>query len=207
VTPDRLAGQIAALPHTAETGVWQRYVSARHAPWALDGHTSNARWGTADGFPVLYLGRPSESVIIEAYRHFVDPVIFETNEERTAFIASIGPLVVVTCLVDVTHLLDLRTASGRAATGLTLDDLQSPPNDPEAYRRCRSVSQVAHQLGWHGVIAPAATRAGQTLALFTDRLPAAERPVGSADDVIWVRLPADPREAPPRALRIVRSDR
>ncbi|MDP9399319.1 MAG: hypothetical protein M3P96_16520 [Actinomycetota bacterium] len=69
------------------------------------------------------------------------------------------------------------------------------------------MSQVAHQLGWHGIIAPAATRAGETLALFVDQLPAAERPVRSVDDVIWTRLPVDPRQAPPRTLRIVRSDR
>ncbi len=57
MTPHRLAAQIAALPHRAETGIWQRYVSARYADRALDGRrTSNARWGTADGFPVLYLG-------------------------------------------------------------------------------------------------------------------------------------------------------
>ncbi len=133
-------------------------------------------------------------------------MIFDTDEDAASFIASIGPLVVVTCTVDVTHLLDLRTASGRAETGLTLDDLHSAPNDSQAYGRCRTVSQVAHQLGWYGIIAPAATRVGETLALFTDRLPAAERPFRSADDVTWSRLPADPREAPPRALRIVRHD-
>lgn len=205
--PHGLAAQIAAVAHTAETGVWQRHVSARNAARALQGHTSNGRWGTADGFPMLYLGRPAESVIIEAYRHLVDPVIFDVEEDRTTFIASVGPRVVVTCTVDVTQLLDLRTASGRAETGLTLDDLQSAPNDDAAYGRCRTVSQVAHQLGWHGVIAPAATRAGETLALFTDQLPIAERPVRSADDVTWTRLPTDPREAPPRALRIVPSAR
>ncbi len=173
---------------------------------ALDGYTSNGRWGTADGFPVLYLGRPAESVLIEAYRHLVDPVIFDTEEDRSTFITSIAPRVVVTCKVDVTHLLDLRTATARAATGLTLDDLHSAPNHADAYARCRIVSQVAHQLGWHGILAPAATNAGETLALFTDQLPDAERPIRSRDDLTWTRLPADPREARPRALRVVRND-
>jgi len=207
VTPQGLAARIAALSRTSEIGVWQRHVAARDAARALDGHLGNGRWGTTRGFPVLYLGRPAESVIIEAYRHHVDPLMFDTDEDRAAFIASVGPRVVVTCTVDVTNLLDLRTISGRAATGLTLQDLQSLPNDPEAYGRCRTVSQIARQLGWHGVIAPAATRVGETVALFTDRLPAAERPVRSADDLPWTRLPADPREAPPRNLRIVRGDR
>lgn len=202
-----LAAQIAALPPAGEAGTWQRHVSARYAAVALDGYTSNGRWGTADGFPVLYLGRPAESVLIEAYRHLVDPVIFDTDADRAAFIASVGPRVVVTCTVEVTHLLDLRTAAARAATGLTLDDLHSAPNYAEAYARCRTVSQVAHQLGWHGILAPAATQAGETLALFTDQLPDAERPIRSRDDLTWSRLPADPRERPSRALRVVRNDR
>jgi RES domain-containing protein len=205
VTPG-LAAQIAALPPAPDAGVWQRHVSARYAAVALDGYTSNGRWGTADGFPVLYLGRPTESVLIEAYRHLVDPVIFDTEEDRVAFVASIGPRVVVTCKVDVTHLLDLRTASARAATGLTLDDLRSAPNHVDAYARCRTVSQVAHQLGWHGILAPAATNVGETLVLFTDQLPEAERPIRSRDDLTWTRLPADPREAPPRMLHAVRND-
>jgi len=76
-----------------------------------------------------------------------------------------------------------------------------------AYQRCREVANVAHQLGLTGVVAPAAGGIDSTLALFPDRLAASERPVRTADDVVWTSLPPDPRRAPARPqLRIARAD-
>jgi hypothetical protein len=40
-------------------GQWQRHVSARYADTALSGRKGYGRWGTRDGCPVLYLGRPT----------------------------------------------------------------------------------------------------------------------------------------------------
>lgn len=58
-----------------------------------------------------------------------------------------------------------------------------------------------------GVLAPAAGGVGTTLALFLDRLAAAEQPVRTADDVVLTSLPPDPRQAPARPLlRIARPD-
>lgn len=67
----------------------------------------------------------------------------------------------------------------------------------------RRFAQVAHQIGLHGIITPAATDMGDTLALFTDILPADERPTRSEPDMAWNELPADPRNAPPRHLRAI----
>lgn len=102
-------------------------------------------------------------------------------------------------------MLDLRTAGARAAAGLALSDLQSGVDD---YGRCQEVAQVAHQLGRHGVLAPAATKMGETLALFTDLTDTAgQKPVRTADDVRWETLPPDPRVASARArLSVVRND-
>lgn len=141
-----------------------------------------ARWpachfevGTGNGFPVLHLGRPTDSVVVEAYRR-----------------------------VQVTNLLDLRTATARITTQLDLHILQSSTEDRGAYRRCQDVAGVARQLGLHGIVASAATGIGETLALFVDRLPEQERPVRLHDDELWSRLPPDPRSDPGRHLRIVR---
>jgi hypothetical protein len=60
--------------------------------------------------------------------------------------------------------------------------------------------EVAHQLRLHGIIAPAATGLGETLALFEQHLPADEMPALVADE-LWDVLPADPRR-----LRLVRGD-
>lgn len=199
---DSLAGRIAQTAEAAETGQWQRHVAARWSRQALDGRRTSGRWGTPSGFPVLYLGRPTDSVVVEAYRRLVDPVDAE-DAERDMLLEGLAPRVLVTCAVAVTGLLDLRSAGARGLVGLTLQDLTSSTADESAYQRCREVAQVAHQLGRRGVLAPAATGLGETLALFTDLLPPQERPVRSAPDEAWSRLPDDPRAQPARRLRVV----
>jgi len=151
---------------------------------------------------VLYLGRPLDSVIIEAYRHLIDPI---QDEQQAALLAEqLQTRVLVTATLSVTDLLDLRNTGTRAQLGLTLDVLQSGTQDRQAYQACQQVAQVAHQLGRHGVLAPAAGQRGETLALFTDNLPAAQRPHRSEQDQLWPRLPPDPRKPATRTLRIVR---
>jgi RES domain-containing protein len=153
--------------------------------------------GTRDGFPVLYLGRPQASVIAEAYRHIVDPVVDGDIAPHLA------PRAVVTCTIDVTEVLDLLEAVARAATGLTIDLLRSGTDDASADAHCQEVAAVAHQLGFRGIITPAATRLGETLVLFTARLEPHQLPVRSAEDVIWTSWPQDPRVP---SLRIVPND-
>ncbi|RZS91590.1 RES domain-containing protein [Motilibacter rhizosphaerae] len=200
-----LAARLAELAEVSETGRWQRHSSVRLAARALDGYASDGRWGTKTGFPVLYLVRPTDSVVVEAYRHQVDPLDFDTEQDRQTFIAGLLPRVLVTCEVSVTGLLDLRTATARAASGLAVQDLQCPTYDRAGYQRCQQVAQVAHQLGRHGLIAPAATGLGETLVLFTDLLPQQEKPTRIGEDETWASLPDDPRLPSPRpVLRLVR---
>lgn len=191
------AAQLANAPLTSVSGTWQRHLPARFAHAALHGRRTTGRWGTRDGFPVLYLGRPQDSVVLEAYRYLVDPV--EDPQPPEAFVARL----LVTADVDVTDILDLRTATGRSSAALTLGDLQSATTDREAYGRCQLVAQLAHQLGAHGVVAPAATTMGETLALFTDLLPAGQEPVRVTDE-LWEALPDDPRAPQAPRLRVVR---
>ena len=82
-----------------------------------------------------------------------------------------------------------------------MDVLQSCTADREAYAACQRVAQVAHQLNLHGLIAPAASKLGETLALFMDLLPAEQRPMRDETDQVWTHLPADPRANPGRHLR------
>jgi RES domain len=193
------AAQVAQAPVISVTGDWQRHVAARDSDLALNGRIGRARWGTKPGFPVLYLGKPTESIVVEAYRHLVDPL--DADVPPTA----LAPRVLVTARVSVTNVVDLRTARGRSQVGLVQGDLVSPTDDREAYARCQGVAQIAHQLGRHGIIAPAATGMGETVALFMDLLPASERPERAEDDVMWATLPPDPRKRGTRHLSVVRS--
>ena len=197
MTDGSLVARVAAGAVASIGGIWQRHVSVRYAEEVFEGRQGYGRWGTEHGFPVLYLGRPTASVIVEAYRHLVDPV------EDPAVRLAVKPRVLVTCSVRVDNVLDLRSARTRVQVGLTQEDLLSDTTDEAAYARCQEVAAVAHGLGRHGVIAPAATRLGETLALFVDLLPATQRPVRTADDLVWAQLPPDPR-ARRRTLRVVR---
>lgn len=53
-------------------GEFQRHASLRYR--VLTGSAAGGRWGPEGAYPVFYLGRPTESVIVEAYRHLVEPV-------------------------------------------------------------------------------------------------------------------------------------
>jgi hypothetical protein len=192
-----LAADVAASPRTDIDGVWQRHVAARHAAHALDGRHGTGRWSNKTDFPVLYLGRPTKSVIVEAYRHLVDPV------EDKRLLAHLEPRVLVTCAIAITDALDLRGTETQTRLDLPPDVLRSDTSDRDAYARCQRVARLAHQSGMHGIIAPAATGMGETLVLFADILPAAQRPHRSAANLVWETLPADPRRRRRSHLRAV----
>jgi hypothetical protein len=127
-------------------------------------------------------------VIVEAYRHLVEDVEGMTADR-------VGSRRLLTVEVHLTNVLDLRVAANRVAVNLSGDDLRSEPGN---YARCQRIGRVAHQLGLHGIIAPAATGLGETLAVFELHLPPVEQPVLLAEED-WPHLPPDPR-----TLRIVR---
>lgn len=203
---DGLAARIADLAPASERGEWQRHVAAAHVGKALEGRKTSGRWGTKSGFPVLYLGRPRASVVVEAYRHLVDPLEFDSLADREQFLVTLQPRALVTCSIEVDNLLDLRTAGARARVGLAIQDLTSSTDDRGAYERCQEVANVAHQLRYNGVIAPAATGLGEALVLFMDTLPAAQHPVSADAPEIWSRLPEDPRLPSKPALRIITNE-
>jgi hypothetical protein len=118
------------------------------------------------GYPVLYLGKPTDSVVVEAYRHLIDPVVVSGGA-----VPPIRPRVLITCEVSATNILDLRSAATLALSGLTLKQLQSDTSDKAAYAACQNISAAAHQLEFHGPLAPAATKLGETLVLFPDIIP------------------------------------
>lgn len=187
----RLTQSISSLARTRCVGQFQRHSSPR-AP-AFEGSQSGGRWGRPGSFPVLYLGRPEQSVIVEAYRHLVDDV-----EGMRAEL--VGPRRLYTCRVDVNDVLDLTDPENQVAVGLSTDDLYSPP-DIERYENCQNVAHAAHQLGFHAILAPAATRLGETLAVFPRLLTPRELPVPVGDPMLWQGLPPDPRR-----LRVVPND-
>ncbi len=157
-------------------GEFLRHAAPRRDPFA---GSRLGRWG-AD-FPVIYLGRPEQSVIAEAYRHLVDATGVPAS--------SIKPRTLYTVRIDVTNILDLTVPTNREAVGLRDADLRSDVDD---YAACQTVADAAHRNDWHGILAPSASGLGQTLAIFHDRIESPQMPAVIAQ-VTWARLPADPR--------------
>ena len=77
---DNLPARLAQASATSINGTWQRHVAVRFAATALDGRSATGRWGTEGGYPVLYLGRPTDSVTVEAYRHLIDPLVTDPGQ-------------------------------------------------------------------------------------------------------------------------------
>ena len=183
-----LAVAIAGCTPTEVAGEFLRHSSLRWNP--LTGSNAGGRWGRPNTFPVLYVGRPLDAVIIEAYRHLVDDVEGMRPD-------LVQPRHLIVCRVQCTNILDLCDDDNQRRLSLTAAELSSHVGD---YDACQQVASVAHQLGWHGINAPSASGHGETLALFEERLPANEFPVQVGDTVLWDGLPADPRQ--PR-LRLI----
>ena len=175
-----LAVAIAGCGVVSVSGTFHRHVVASVRD--LTGSAGGGRWGAPGGFSVLYLGRPRDSVIVEAYRHLV-----EASEGMTP--DRVRPRRMITADVEVTNILDLRAAENRMAVGLADEDLLTAPGE---YAACQRVGRAAHQLGLHGIIAPAATGLGETLALFEFYLPPEEQPRVAGEEE-WPQLPHDPR--------------
>jgi RES domain-containing protein len=171
---------VGRAPRTRVEGAFERHVSR---DWReLTGSSAGGRWGPPGAFSVLYLGRPRPSIVIEAYRHLVDPFEGMTGD-------MVQPRRFLVVEVSVSEVLDLRGESAAAAVGLSEADLASPVGD---YEPCWRVARAAHQLGLHGILAPAATGFGETLAVFEEHLLPEELPRLIGEEV-WEALPADPR--------------
>jgi hypothetical protein len=178
-----LVAAVSELEPIRVQGLYERHTSLR---WGeLKPSAAGGRWGARGAFEAVYLGRPRESIVVEAYRHLVDDEL----DDAPGLAASVLERRVVTCEIDVPHILDLRPDAARAAVGLTDDDVYSEVGD---WAPCQAVGAAAHQLNLAGLIAPAATRLGETLALYPTNLAIEYWPEVVAREV-WHGLPADPR--------------
>lgn len=171
-----LTERVASIAPVQISGVYFRHAAPNRDAFAGG---DGGRWGRQ--FPVIYLGQPTDSVVIEAYRHLV--------EDQGVPAEHVRPRVLYTVPVEVERILDLTVAANRDAVELARSDLTSDVDD---YDACQLVAAAAHQLRWHGILAPAAGGTGTTLALFRDRLPVAELPK-PVRQTVWQRLPKDPR--------------
>lgn len=144
--PDPVTERVASISTISVAGTF-----FRHAARGRDAFAGGVlgRWGRT--FPVIYLGRPRDSVTVEAYRHLV--------EAQGIPVRAVQPRVLYTVEVTAQKILDLTDPAHLAVVGLTPDDLSTAVDD---YSACQQVAHAAYELGCHGVLAPAATGLGRS---------------------------------------------
>ena len=179
--PRTLAERVAGVGGVAVEGVFLRHAAPDREAFAGG---DSGRWG--ESFPVIYLGRPLDSCVEEAYRHLVDDAGVPAH--------LVKPRVLYRVRVEVENVLDLRSSDACGEVGLNDDDITSAVGD---YTACQRVAATAHQLEYHGIMAPAATGLGETLAVFRQRVKVAELPV-VLDQQLWSQLPSRPGSEPAR---------
>ena len=135
---------------------------------------------------MLYLGRPRDSVIIEAYRHLVEDEL----DDPQALGETVLERRLLAIEVMISNVLDLREEVDRTALDLSDAQLFSDVGD---YRACQAVGAAAHAAGLAGLIAPAATGMGETFGLFPANLVSTDS-LKVTKSEIWRGLPPDPRE-------------
>jgi hypothetical protein len=173
---------LADLDSIRLEGRFERHLSLK---WdELQPSSAGGRWSAPRAFEVLYMGRPRPSVVVEAYRHLVDDEL-----DYPELAASVLERRIIACEIDVPGILDLRPKAVRDHLGLSDQVLASEVGD---YELCQQIGAAAHQLRATGLVAPAATKLGETLALFPMNLPTENWPV-VVERGIWHGLPPDPR--------------
>src|SRR4051812_34612000 len=128
--PRTLTERVAGVGGVEVAGVFLRHAAPDRDAFA-GGYAG--RWG--ESFPVIYLGRPLDSCVEEAYRHLVDDAGVPAH--------LVKPRALYQVRVEVANVLDLRSADARAEVGLTDDDIASTVGD---YKACQRVAATAHQL-------------------------------------------------------------
>jgi RES domain-containing protein len=154
-------------------GVFLRHQPARHE--SLGGTRFGGRWSAA-GTEAVYLGRPLESVAAEAYRHLVDPLGVSASHVRARRLLRVE--------IKLECVLDLRDQAALEAAGLEPAALSGP------HERCQKLGELAVAAGYEGVIAPSASRLGETLCAYAELAAPGWAEVISTS--LW-ELPADPR--------------
>jgi RES domain-containing protein len=132
------------------------------------------RWNPPGSFAVLYLALDVATAVAEFKR-------LATKHGRQ--LEDFLPRDLFTYKVRLQHVIDLRVPEHAAALGVGLTE----EGDPRTFQLA---GEAAHHVGFEAILAPSATRAGDILALFLDRL-LPDSVVTDVSVTRWDAIPAD----------------
>lgn len=128
---------------------WRHTAPGRQALSGQGSYRNGGRWNPADTVATLYLAQPKQACLAELQRLIAtQPVVQFPRDIHEIEVSNL----------DV---LDLTSTEALANVALTADDISG--DDRSA---CAAVGHAAHFAGFHGVVAPSATRTGIVIAVF-----------------------------------------
>ena len=155
---EQLLDAINAIGPTTWSGRLFRYTTARRDPLSGEGaRLHGGRWNPPDLFPVIYLAVPEATCMRELEKAAADNHIDVATQLQV-------PFRLHTIRVEDIPVLDLRNGDTQAILGLEPSDFAGP------WDACQPIGHAAWFLEFAGVLAPSATGAGLTLALFEHRV-------------------------------------
>jgi RES domain-containing protein len=158
-------------PHRFEGDLF-RQQGPQYLPLSGDGaRIAGGRWNPPDSYPVIYTATTSETCWAELKRH---------ASNQGLAVADLMPRVLVRYEAKLDRLLDLTDEATANDLGVSLAVLRD-----DDLRICQAVGEMAHHLGFEGVMAPSATGIGVAVAVFINRLaPSSTFIVAQVSDVI-----------------------
>lgn len=155
---EHLLDAVNQIGPTIWSGRSFRYTTARRDPLSGEGaRLHGGRWNPPDMFPAIYLAAPAATCMRELKRAASDNHLDVATQLHV-------PYKLHTIRVDDIPVLDLRDDDIQARLGLEPNDLTGP------WDGCQPIGHAAWFLELAGVLAPSATGAGITLALFEHRV-------------------------------------
>ena len=172
---------VGRAPHVRVSGRFYRHSHPDRSP--LQGSASGGRWGPEGAYSVLYLGRPPDTVIVEAYRHLVDDDDNLTGRDGRASAFSRRSISTsARCLICARRPHSISSGSTPPPCGQTSTSTRRAGESVRLHTSSAcTASSPQPRPGW-----------ATTLALFDEQLPASELP-RLATSEIWAHLPPDPR--------------
>jgi RES domain-containing protein len=156
---ETLVGRVLEVEPARFEGPAYRHLGPAYHPLSGEGaRVHGGRWNPPDSFPVLYLATTLESVIAEFYR---------LAERAARPPEDLLPRHLRLYHVELQRVLDLSDEGNRLTIGVSSTEIRA-----ENTARCQAIGDAAHYAGFEAVLAPSATRVGESLAIFSARLQA-----------------------------------
>lgn len=166
-----------ALEHApvieVHTTVYRHVSSGRDCRSGEGARAHGGRWNPPGSFPALYTALTPYVACRELAR---------LASRQKVTVEDLLPRTLCVLELRLTRVVDLTTEGNLSLVGLSLDDITG--DDPS---RCRELGDVAHRMGFEGLLVPSATGAGYNFIVFPLNL-ASDSLIDERPAITWATL-------------------